>query len=179
MSSTLLPAHAFVSFGMGGAGLDPTYGERWFVQRLRQAGVDCADPFNWSDVQLIVDQILRVPTSTKVFIFGDSLGANEAPAIAAALRGRRKIDGMGGFQPSVWGEHVEITDNVIEAICLYNPVWVQTFGLGDYPWVRAKGNVLTNVSYIRKAEWHPADDDKTVQNAFLNMVACHRVPAAS
>jgi hypothetical protein len=48
--------YCWVSFGMGGAGLDPTYGERYLVERLKAIGVDTLDsPYQWSDLQKIYD----------------------------------------------------------------------------------------------------------------------------
>lgn len=174
----LLPAKAVVSFGMGGAFLDPTYGERWFVERLRAQGVHCADPYQWNDTQKIVDDLLSTPAHWVLAVFGDSLGACEAPHMAQYVAGRRMIDCIGGFQPSFWGEHIYVPSNVREAICEYDPSFIFTIGLGGYRWKAAPGNTVTKMEYIPKIAFHPDDNDIPVQNVFLDMVRRHRTPKA-
>lgn len=153
--------HAFISFGMGGANLDPTYGERYLVERLKAIGVDTMNsPYQWSDVQKIYNDIRKVPLTDALVGGGDSLGANEAPAIAAYL-GRRKIDYLFGFQRSTWGgEQCGVPSNVVAADSIFNPGiigFLRTLGMGSDPWTLAEGNTTTKLQNIPLKMPHPAD----------------------
>ena len=159
---------AFVSFGMGGANLDPTYGERYLVERLKAIGVDTlGSPYNWNNVQAIYDAVLKIPVGNIICGGGDSLGANEAPAIAAYLNGKRIIDYLFGFQRSTWGgEQCGVPANVIAADSIYNPGaigFLRTLGMGSDPWTLAAGNTKTKLRNIAINAPHP-DDFGTAQD---------------
>lgn len=161
-------AEAWVSYGLGGQAFDPAGGEVALVAKIAALGVNCGDsPYLYSDVQTIVNGILAAPAGTKIILGGDSLGANNAPYIATALLGKRKIDYMFGFQPSVWGYHGTVTENVVEYLCIYNPNWLETFGLGDYPWPVADGNKITKGRYIMNSDPHPGDSDVAMQATII------------
>lgn len=150
--------HAFVSFGLGGAALDPSGGEAQLVSRLKTIGVETADSrYNWSDSQIIVDRCLALPKDDKLVIGGDSLGDNEALQIANVLNGRRDIDLLFGFQRSEYGVQFGVPANVVKAVEIYNPVWLETLGLGDDPWVLAPGNRRTLLRNIPIEAAHPDD----------------------
>src|SRR5580704_818193 len=128
---------AWVSFGLGGAAIDPVTGESALVARLKAIGVDTRQsPYAWSDIQAIADDILATPEGVKIAVGGDSLGANEAPAIAQAVRAKKGLDLLFGFQRSQYGVQVAVPRNVIKAVNVFNPVWIETAGLGDDPWTR-------------------------------------------
>ena len=128
-------AFAFVSYGMGGAALDPAGGEVALVAKIKALGVDVgASPYLYTDTQTIADAILATPAGSVIILGGDSLGANNAPFIATSIRTKRGIDYLFGFQPSLWGLHSTVPKSVVECLCIYNSNWLETFGLGDYPW---------------------------------------------
>lgn len=157
----------WASYGLGGTTFDPLSGERQLVARCKAAGFDVrGSPYQWNDIQAIVDDILRTPEDIKKAVGGDSLGANEAPAIAAALAGKRDIDLLFGFQRSQYGVQVDITPNVIKAVNVYNPVWIETLGLGDDPWTRAAGNTRTILRTIPLEVAHPDDWGQAQDIAF-------------
>jgi len=148
----------WASYGLGGVAFDPASGERQLVARCKAAGFNpMGSPYQWSNIQTIVNEILLTPKTVKIAVGGDSLGANEAPAIAAALVGKRDIDLLFGFQRSEYGEQVAVPANVIKAVNVYNPVWIETMGLGDDPWTRFPGNTRTLLRTIPLEVAHPDD----------------------
>lgn len=148
----------FVSYGLGGVVFDPPNGERLLISRLKAIGASTQrSPYQWSDVQTIVDAILAAPKDAIICVGGDSLGANEAPAIAQALRGKRTIHYLFGFQRSQYGVQVDVPDNVLVADSIFDPNWFDTFGLGDDPWRLAAGNKRTNLRNIAIRAMHPDD----------------------
>jgi hypothetical protein len=161
-------SYAFISYGMGGAALDPAGGEVVLTRKIKALGVNVmSSPYLYSDVQTIANLILESPETAKIIVGGDSLGANNAPWIGQALNGKRKIDYMFGFQPSIWGAHIELTANVTQALCIWNPTWAETFGLGYYQWQRTAGNTTTDLRYIANSDAHPGDSDVAMQNVIL------------
>jgi lysozyme family protein len=155
--SAPIPQHitrAWISFGMGGASLDPAGGEAYLVQRCQAIGIDTRhSPYQWNDLQTIANDISL--SNTKVIVGGDSLGANSAPHIAALTK--NNIDLLFGFQPSNWGEKVLVPANVAVAVCIYNPVWFETLGMGNYPWALAEGNHRTKLIVYPIEAPHPDD----------------------
>ena len=153
-----MTVYAFISFGLGGAVFDPATGETALVARLKAIGINTMDsPYQWSDIQTIVDQIMALPRNANVVVGGDSLGANEAPAIAQALVGRRTIDYLFGFQRSQYGDQVAVPSSALVADSIYDPLWIETFGLGDDPWTLADGNKTTRLTNIPIQAAHPDD----------------------
>lgn len=154
-------ALAFVSYGMGGAPIDPAMGERELVVRLKAIGVDTADsPYQWSDVRTIANAILAAPKGTLIIVGGDSLGDNEAPYIAQALKGKRAINYLFGFQRSTWGVQASVPNNVLVARSINNPgvlgfVW--TLGMGSDPWELDPGNTVTKLTNTTIRAPHPDD----------------------
>lgn len=162
------PAYAFVSYGLGGRELDPAGGEVLLCQKIKALGINIgSSPYLYSDTQLIASQILATPEGSVIILGGDSLGANNAPYIATSIRSKRGIDYLFGFQPSVWGYHSTVPKSVVEALCIYNPNWIETVGLGDYPWPAESGNTRTKIRYIQTSDPHPGDNDVAMQNVIL------------
>lgn len=162
--------YAFISFGLYGAAMDPASGEVQLVARCKAIGVNVmGSPYQWSDIQLIVDQIMGLSLGVKIAVGGDSLGANEAPAIAQALVGKRDIDLLFGFQRSEYGVQVPVPHNVIKAINVYNPIWIETGGLGDDPWTLAPGNTRTKLITTPIEAAHP-DDFGVAQDIVFNQI---------
>jgi lysozyme family protein len=161
---------AWISFGMGGSVFDPAGGEKQLVERCKGIGIDTRNsPYQWSDINAIVADIDK--SDTKIIVGGDSLGANEAPRIAASTK--HNIDLLFGFQPSEWGEHIQVPANVAEAVCIYNPTWIQTIGLGHYPWSLAPGNKRTKLSLIPIEAPHPDDWGQSQDIIFKRIKEIH------
>lgn len=159
-----MSAFAWISYGLGGQVLDPAGGEVLLTQKIKELGVNVGNsPYLYSDVQTICDQILATPAGSLIIVGGNSLGANNAPYIATAIRFKRGIDYLFGFQPSVWGYRATVPPSVVEALCIYNPNWIATFGLGDYPWPLMPGNERTKMRYIQNSDLHPGDSDAAMQ----------------
>ena len=153
-----MTVRAWVSFGLGGAVIDPASGEALLIQRLKAIGVDTRDsPYAWDDFNEIIADILATPHDVKIAVGGDSLGANEAPAIAQAVRQKKGIDLLFGFQRSEYGVQVVVPANVIKAVNVYNPIWIATVGLGDDPWTLEAGNTRTVIRSIPIEAAHPGD----------------------
>ena len=166
----MIAADAWVSYGLGGTTFDPASGEQQLVARLKAIGVNVhSSPYQWSDIQTIVNEILVASKTNKIFVGGDSLGANEAPAIAAALVGKTWIDYLFGFQRSQYGVQVAVPRNVFVADSIYNPAWVETVGLGDDPWTLAPENDTTKLKNIPIYAAHP-DDFGVAQDLVFNHI---------
>jgi hypothetical protein len=153
-----MTVRAWISFAMGGAVLDPATGEVLLIQRLKAIGVDTRNsPYAWNAINEIIADILATPDDIKIAVGGDSLGANEAPAIAQAVRQKKGIDLLFGFQRSEYGTQVVVPANVIKAVNVYNPIWIATVGLGDDPWTLEDGNTRTVIRSIPIEAAHPGD----------------------
>lgn len=99
-----------------------------------------------------------VSFSGRLAFIGDSLGAMRAAIYPGDLH-QRAVDFAGGFQPSDWdpagqGEvfsrSVTVAPNVRVAHCIYNPVWIETGGLGAAHYVVPPGSktiLTTTVHY--------------------------------
>lgn len=157
----------WISYGMGGGALDPPAGIRQLVARCKAAGMNTmASPYAWSDINRIAHEVETASNDVKIAVIGDSLGANEAPQIARMVK--RDIDLLGGFQASEYGAGVIdmpglgggvilVPRNVVKAVEIYNPIWVETFGLGDVTWKAEPGNTRTIVRNVAIEAPHPGD----------------------
>lgn len=149
-----MASYAAIIYGLGGAVFDPPSGERQLTARLKAMGVDVgASPYGQDDTQGIVDFLFK--KVGKRMLIGDSLGANNAPFYAGQLNSL--VDYIAGFQPSLYGQHYQIPDNVVRAHCIYDPNWIQTGGLGAYKWELAKGNTTTKLMVTEAYGAHPYD----------------------
>lgn len=154
-ANQIMETTVYIMYGMGGAAFDPAGGERTLVKLLNDIGIKTAQsPYQYSDIQKIVDAI-HADKSDKIIIGGDSLGACNTP-YAAQYCGRH-VDYIFGFQPSIYGAHVPVTPNVKEAHCIYNPNFIETFGLGAYKWELAPGNKQTRLLITEHHAPHPDD----------------------
>jgi hypothetical protein len=162
-------AFAWISYGMGGAALDPDGGEVLLTQKIKALGIDVgSSPYLYSDVEKICTEIDATPLGSVIIVGGDSLGANNAPYIAQTIRFRRGVDYLFGFQPSVWGYHSSVPRSVVQALCIYNPTWLSTLGLGDYPWPLDEDNARTAIRYIKTSDPHPGDNDGPMQDIIVS-----------
>jgi hypothetical protein len=161
-------AFGFGMYGMFGQLADPA-NFKGFCDRVAALGVNIMDsPYRDYDTQKIVDQIMQCPADANILVFGASLGANNSPVIGMALNGHRKVDGIWGFQASLYGARVAITPNVQFAHEAYNPNVIETGGLGALQWTIAPDNKTTKLVITTNSDFHPGDYDVAVQNMFLD-----------
>lgn len=160
----------FISYGQGGKSVDVALGLGSGIDLLHRRvvalGVESARPRSWHEFEKIAGEIQELPPDAKVVIGGTSLGANMAPWIAATVY-PRPIELIFGVQPSLYGTRNPISKNVRRALCIYNPNWFLTLGLGGYQWERAPNNhqtvLVTRTSYAS----HPGINVASVQEAVL------------
>lgn len=155
-------------YGMWGAVTDP--GEREFTAKVQSLGVDVgASPYNDRQVEQIVADFTAAPADAIRLLWGSSLGANNCPVVAVYAPAI-VIHGMWGFQASDGGAKVPIPGNCLYAHEVYNPIWIQTMGLGAYAWVKAVGNTKTSLWDEPRYDFHPGETEQ-VQTEFLAEMA--------
>ena len=155
--------YGFGLYGMGGYLTDPV--EYSFSQRVKELGVNIANsPYLDTEVSTIVTTINKLPHSDKVILWGSSLGANNLPYIASYIA--REVEGIWGFQASLYGMHFPIPQNVKFAHEVYNSTIPQTLGLGAYKWTKAQNNKITNLYLSDRHDMHPGETEGS-QEMFL------------
>ena len=155
-------------YGQFGPVTDP--GEREFSAKVAALGVDIGDsPYRDYQVSQIVADFNAAPADAVLLLWGSSLGANNCPVVVAYTP-HRIIHGMWGFQASLYGAQVPIQPNCLFAHEAYNPIWIQTMGLGAYEWVLAQGNHKTNLYVSKRYDFHPGETEQ-VQAMFLAEMA--------
>lgn len=157
--------HGFGFWGMWGAwGSDPA--ESGFSKSVEELGViTYGSPYPDDQATAFVPRIDRIPEDEGVFLWGTSLGCNNIAVVANAVK--RRIDGVFGFQASLYGARgYPINSNVKFAhlIYSYNP-WPFP-GLGAYKWPRG---TIPAESYHLTAHHipHPGDYNVLDQRMFL------------
>jgi len=154
-------------YGMYGPVTDP--GEREFSAKVAELGVDVGQsPYRDYDVNQIVADFNAAPPGAVRLLWGSSLGCNNCPVIAAYAP-HVIVHGMWGFQASLYGSQVPIPSNVLFAHEAYNPIWLQTMGLGAYEWVLAPNNPKTNLYVSKRYDFHPGETEQ-VQAMFLGEI---------
>lgn len=148
-----------VVYGLGDAMAEtwPT-GQRQLVAWFKALGVDTGEsPYDPSARNAIYYFLRSVP-GAKIAIIGDSLGANNAP-LYAEDQAPRKVDFIGGFQPSLYGQGVNpasgliaVPSNVLHGMCIWDPVFADTSGLGNAHWEPSKG-----IDVLERRGAHPDD----------------------
>lgn len=150
-------------YGMGGSMLDPAGGMATLFAKIRALGIEGpSQPFQEEDILRVVAALKSLPNETKIFIIGDSCGANRAPYVAAAIRPAH-VAYMACIQASIYctAGCPPIGDNVDEAHIFYSD-WAHTEGLGTYIPVcqhppNNNGKTLYRQSYVPAV--HPDDND--------------------
>jgi len=175
-----MTAYGFGMYGWLGQSADR--GEDQFSRRVAaELGVNVgASPYQEYDVNNIVTAILALPSDAPVIVWGTSLGANNAPVVAANVYGlnpNRIIHGIWGFQASQFGAHLGIPPNVLFAHLTSSDNPIPLPGLGSYRWVKAEGNTVTNLYLDTVNDPHPGDGNAAVQNKYLDEM--RRVIAAA
>lgn len=149
--------HVYTFFGMWGAWGTDVY-MQIFTRQIKDLGVDVHEsPYNDMDATSMIHVIHAIPEDEGVFLAGTSLGANNIAIIAYSCG--RRIDGMFGFQASLYGVRgYPIQNNVRWAHLTYsyNP-WPFP-GLGAYRWPQGS---IPAARYIRTGHHipHPGDYD--------------------
>jgi hypothetical protein len=96
-------------------------------------------------------------------LVGDSLGAGSSALFADDIKGL--VDFVGGFQPSDWdpigkgpinNRYIVVAPNVRYSHCIWDPYFLDTFGLGNAHYVIAPG-AKTILSETRHRGAHPDD----------------------
>lgn len=102
-------------------------------------------------IQMLKEQVRAVD---KLIVGGYSWGADNTSIIANALP--RTIDYLFALQPSVYYPTKPLGPNVKEALCVYNPWWFETFGLGFERLRLAEGNHTTIFNLVQTSDSHPS-----------------------
>jgi len=164
-----MATYAAVLYGMGGKTVDQILsgdGTGKLVLKMQAAGIK-ARLFDYHEITLVMERIKAQPAGTRIIIGGTSLGACNSPLIGARVY-PRVVDYMFGIQPSVWGGRFDYSSNVMIARCIYNPVWLMTFGLGARVLVPAAGNAKTLVLYSTHYDLHPGDASAATHSIILH-----------
>lgn len=166
-----MTVHVFVSTGQGGKVTCPaTVSLNGRIASL--AGVVAPGPFEWFQIETIAELVKKVPDKDKIVVGGTSLGANEAPRIAAMVAPRR-IAYLFGIQPSKLGERNLIPSNVSVARTWRCP-WYWPFssaGLGMYQWELKPSNSITKLYVENTLAIHPGDYVESIQQTILADIA--------
>jgi hypothetical protein len=160
--------------GMFGRITDP--GAYEFVNKVKLIAPDVIDvgdsPYDDRDVPKIATDFTNAPADAIRIGGGSSLGANNIAAIGQYAP-TVTFHGIWGFQASDDGLKAQlgttyegIAKTVLFAHEVYNPLWIQTAGLGHYEWVRAPGNTLTGLRTDKRYDFHPGETEE-VQAMFL------------
>jgi hypothetical protein len=108
-------------------------------------------------------------------LVGDSLGAGAAALYAGDFKG--PINFVGGFQPSAWdpigqgpisARVITVAPNVKVAHCIWDPVFVETGGLGNAHYVVHPGKTILTTTEHHGA--HP-DDWGYAQDLMVNHIS--------
>ncbi len=157
--------HFFSMYGLGGHTTDS--GEDYFVAnvKLRIPGINTHNsPYADRQDGEIAAFIDTLPDTDGVFIAGTSLGSNNAPIAAGYTK--HTVNGVFGFQASLYGAHSSLTKNVLFAHLIYSYNPVPFPGLGAYLW---KVGTMNPPSYHQTPHHipHPGDYDIGDQNMFI------------
>jgi hypothetical protein len=151
--------------GMLGRVTDPgAYDFSNKVKMIDPARIDTGDsPYDDRDIPKIAADFNNAPANAIRIGGGSSLGCNNIAAIGQYCP-NVTIHGIWGFQASDDGLKAQlgttyegIAKTVLFAHEVFNPLWVQTLGLGHYEWVRAPGNAVTGLRISKRFDFHPGE----------------------
>jgi hypothetical protein len=158
-------------YGLGGFATSP--GMRMLSDKIKALGTSFVvlGPYDQSFWQQAADDLGKRPSNNIIGAVGYSLGANNVVAIAAALG--RKLDYIAGIQPSYWGlgadwsGSITVPPNVGAALCIYNPSFAATGGLG-YARYAAPLGFIGKLQTKTTVDLHPdVDNDAGVHGLVL------------
>jgi len=159
-------------YGLGGLTTSP--GMLTLAGKIKQLGANfiVLGPYDQDDWPQAAADLNARPSGDLIGAVGYSLGANNVVEIAAELG--RRIDYIGGIQPSYWGLGVDwsgvitLPPNVGYALNIYNPNFVATCGLG-YARYAAPAGFFGRLQLVATADLHPdVDNDAGVHGLILN-----------
>jgi hypothetical protein len=168
MAKTLVVADLY---GLGGLATSP--GMLTLANKIKQLGKNFVvlGPYDQHAWHQAADDLGKRPASDRIAAVGYSLGANNVVEIAAELG--RKIDYIAGIQPSYWGlggdwsGAITLPPNVGTALCIYNPNFAATLGLG-YARYAAPAGFAGRLQLRATADLHPdVDNDAGVHGLIL------------
>ena len=144
------------------------------------AQVQTVDPVTWTAYGSIAAAMSAVPKSVKVGVMGYSCGGSTE--LGAASQASRSVALVEGVQVSPYCPpyFTTLAANVQEAVEVYNPVWVDTLGLGSMLWQCGTGFNCSNFTAVERDDSHPyAALDPDTQADMVAAVATVLKPAAA
>jgi hypothetical protein len=169
MAKTLVIADLY---GLGGLTTSP--GMLTLAEKISKLGSNFVvlGPYLQDAWEQAAADLDKRPASDLIGAVGYSLGANNVVEIAAELG--RAVAYIAGIQPSYWGLGVDwlgsiaLPPNVGSALCIYNPAFAATFGLGYARYAAAAG-FARQLRLMTTADLHPeVDNDAGVHGLILN-----------
>jgi hypothetical protein len=165
--------------GMRVAGIDVDPGSTEFTNKVKLLAPDRIDignsPYRDYQIPQIATDFTNAPANAIRIGGGVSLGCNDIGAVGQYAPSVT-IHGIWGFQASDYGLKAHpgttydgIAKNVLFAHEVYNPLWIQTLGLGHYEWVVAPGS-KTNLYISKRYDFHPGETEQA-QEMFLSEIA--------
>ena len=156
MTAITINARVCLMGGMGYPVTESPWGLPQLKSRLEAIGVQVLLT-GWADRQSC-DDFLKGFTGFKA-LGGDSLGAGSAAQYAGDIDG--PINFVAGFQPSMDDQRavkglITVPPNVVRAHCIYDPVWIDTLGLGQASYVIPEGS-KTVLLQTQMRGMHPFD----------------------
>lgn len=148
-------AYCRIGYGLGGQATSPGIDQLRDKIKAKYPDIDVPPPFSGNDEGQVVKDIMAQPKEVPIIIGGYSWDADNTSLIARAVF-PRTIAYLFAIQPSVYYPTVPIEDNVGEALCVYNPEWISTFGLGFQQLKLAPGNKKTKFALVATQDTHPA-----------------------
>lgn len=112
---------------------------------------------NWAERQSVYN-FMHGYNGFRAYL-GDSLGAGSAAQYPGDVDG--PVNFAGGFQPSVYDArshsgYMDVAKNVENAVCIYNPSFIETMGLGAAQY-RVAPYAKTKLLTIQHYAPHPDD----------------------
>jgi len=104
-------------------------------------------------VENIIQMLHEQYPGWDLIVGGYSWGADNTSIIAA--KSGRAIKFLFALQPSVYYPTTPLGPNVKEALCVYNPWWFETMGLGFQRLTLAPGNTTTQLTMDAEHDSHP------------------------
>jgi len=158
-------------YGLGGLATSP--GMLTLADKIKALGANFVvlGPYDQDAWQQAADDLGKRPPNDVIGVVGYSLGANNVVEISAALG--RKLGYIAGIQPSYWGSGVDWSGNIAlpanvgVALCIYNPSFAATGGLG-YARYTARPGFTGKLQIQTTADLHPdVDNDAGVHGLVL------------
>lgn len=119
--------------------------------RQKYPQVGC-ETYRNGEMNATITRIRSMPMSAKIILLGYSWGADNTSIIASKIS--RPVEFLYALQPSVYYPTTPLASNVKEAVCVYNPTWIDTMGLGFERLKLAEGNMTTKFSLVATTDSH-------------------------